>query len=67
MIYALSSSISMPVKIDVDISMVTMARFALICVVVNLTKALVARFWLDDKWYVVEYEGIHTICFGRGR
>lgn len=65
-IYVIASSIGTLVKINLNTSLATMARFTRVCVEVDLTKPLVARFWLNERWHTVEYEGIHTICFGCG-
>lgn len=62
-LFALACSIGTSIKIDVDTRLATRARLARVCVEVDLTKPLVARLSLDDQWYNVEYEGIHTICF----
>lgn len=66
-LYAHASSIGTPIKIDVNTRLATRGRFARVCVEIDLTKPLVAKFWLDERWYSVEYEGIHTICFECGR
>lgn len=65
-LFALASSIGTLVKIDINIRLATYARFAKVCMEIDLTKPLVACFCLDDKWYFMEYEGIHTICFSGG-
>lgn len=65
-LFALASSIRTPVKIDINTRLATRARFARVCIDIDLTKPLVAKFCLDDAWYNVEYEGIHTICFACG-
>lgn len=65
-LFALASSIGTLVKIDINTRLATCARFAKVCVEVDLTKPLVARFNLDHKWFYVEYEGIHLICYACG-
>lgn len=42
-------------------------RFARLCVEVDLRKALVAQFTMNDQIYKIEYEGLHQICFHCGR
>ncbi|XP_057418459.1 uncharacterized protein LOC130712657 [Lotus japonicus] len=42
-------------------------KFARICVEVDLRKALVAKFNMNDQVYKVEYEGLNLICFHCGR
>lgn len=65
-LYALASSIGTQAKIDVNTRLTTRGSFVRVCVEIDLTKPLVAQFWLDERWHMVEYEGIHTICFTSG-
>lgn len=67
LLYTIASSIGTPVKIDINTRLTTRGRFARVCVEIDLTKPLVAQFWLDQRWHSMEYEGIHTICFACGR
>ncbi|KAJ1391965.1 Zinc finger, CCHC-type [Sesbania bispinosa] len=43
------------------------AKFARICVEIDLSKVLVSFFELNNRAYKVEYEGLHFICFNCGR
>lgn len=63
-LYAIASAIGKLVKIDVNTCLATRRRFALVCVEIDLTKPLVAKFWLNSQWHAVEYEGLHIVCFG---
>lgn len=38
-------------------------KFARLCVEVDITKPLLAKFWLKRKVRRIEYEGVHLICF----
>ncbi|XP_061363607.1 uncharacterized protein LOC133307173 [Gastrolobium bilobum] len=42
------------------------ARFARICVEVDLRKTFLPKFWIGNKVYQVGYEGLHLICFKCG-
>ncbi|XP_061342218.1 uncharacterized protein LOC133288478 [Gastrolobium bilobum] len=42
------------------------AKFARICVEVDLGKSLLSKFKIGNKIYQVGYEGIHLICFKCG-
>lgn len=65
-LFALASRIGTPIKVDINTRLATRARFAKVCIEIDLTKSLDAKFCLDDNCYSVEYEGIHTICFACG-
>ncbi|KAJ1443237.1 Zinc finger, CCHC-type [Sesbania bispinosa] len=43
------------------------AKFARICIEVNLQQPLISRFELNGQRYKVEYEGLHLVCFKCGR
>ncbi|XP_057425674.1 uncharacterized protein LOC130719039 [Lotus japonicus] len=43
------------------------ARFARICVEVDLRKTLVSKFMFEDEEFKIEYEGLSLICFECGR
>lgn len=55
---ATATCIDQPVKIDSNIALATIGKFARICVEVDLTKPLVGQFLPDGKWQKVEYEGL---------
>lgn len=43
------------------------AKFARLCVEINLRKTLVSKFSINDKDYNIEHEGLNLICFNCGR
>ncbi|XP_061349017.1 uncharacterized protein LOC133294382 [Gastrolobium bilobum] len=43
------------------------AKFARICVEVDLSKGFLSKFNLINKVYTVGYEGLHMICFACGK
>ncbi|XP_057444772.1 uncharacterized protein LOC130737018 [Lotus japonicus] len=43
------------------------ARFARICVEVDLRKTLVSKFVFEDEEFKIEYEGLNMICFECGK
>lgn len=43
------------------------ARFARICVEVDLRKTLVSKFVFEDEEFKIEYEGLNLICFECGK
>lgn len=63
----IASCIGKPIKIDSNTAFATRGRFARVCVEVDLTKALVGQFWLNNRWHCVEYESLHNICFECGK
>lgn len=65
-LYAIAFAIGKPIKIDINMRLATRGRFARVCVEIDLTKPLVAKFWLNGHWHRIKYEGLHVICFGCG-
>lgn len=56
-----------PIKVDSTTATVSRARFARVCVEVDLEKPLLSKFRLGKKVHHVQYEGISTICFTCGK
>lgn len=52
---------------DKNAGMHERAKYARICVEVDLTKPLVVMFMIKDRKYNVEYEGLHLLCTLCGR
>lgn len=50
-----------------EFQMTERAKFARVCVEVDLQKILVSKFELNGRIYNVKYEGLHLVCFGCGR
>ncbi|XP_031124226.1 uncharacterized protein LOC116026940 [Ipomoea triloba] len=55
-----------PINIDTATSLVSRASFARVCVEVDITKPLLAKFTLKNRVRPIVYEGLHLICFKCG-
>lgn len=55
-----------PKHIDDATSLVSRGRFARMCIEVDLAKPLIAKFLLRKKVRIIEYEGLHLVCFKCG-
>ncbi|XVF47835.1 hypothetical protein PTKIN_Ptkin03bG0142800 [Pterospermum kingtungense] len=58
--------IGRPVKIDQATDQVSRGKFARLCVEVDITKPLLAKFKLRRRIHRIKYEGIHLVCFQCG-
>lgn len=56
--------IGRPIKIDTTTSLVSKAKFARMCIEMDITKPLLSK--LDEKEWLIEYEGFHLVCFKCG-
>lgn len=65
-LFRVGEKIGRPIMIDGATTLTSRGKFARLCVEVDITKPLLARFWLRDKIRRIEYEGIHLICFRCG-
>ncbi|XP_031095201.1 uncharacterized protein LOC115999492 [Ipomoea triloba] len=65
-LWKIGKKIGRPIKIDDTTSLVSKGKFARVCVEVDMTKPLLARFTLEGKAWPIEYEGIHLVCFKSG-
>lgn len=58
--------IGKPIMIDSATCLTSRGKFARLCVEVDITKSLLAKFWLRKKIRRIKYEGIHLVCFKCG-
>ncbi|KAL1569140.1 hypothetical protein AAHA92_00652 [Salvia divinorum] len=67
LVVAIGEMIDKVVKIDNNTSAATRGRFARLAVMVDLSKTLKSRIWVNDKPHDIEYESLPLICYGCGR
>lgn len=60
------SKIGRPVRIDQVTRLISRGKFSRICVEIDVTKPLLAKFKLRKRVIRIEYEGIHLIFFECG-
>ncbi|XVF49526.1 hypothetical protein PTKIN_Ptkin04bG0019700 [Pterospermum kingtungense] len=58
--------IGRPIRIKQATDQVSRVKFAHLCVELDITKPLLAKFKLRRRTWRIEYEGIHFICFQCG-
>ncbi|KAL8162108.1 hypothetical protein V2J09_013597 [Rumex salicifolius] len=66
LLFAISSTIGIPLRIDSNTLNVTRERFARVCVELDLTKPLKGELFLNGERLEVEYESLHLIYFTCG-
>ncbi|CAA7025016.1 unnamed protein product [Microthlaspi erraticum] len=62
----IAKGLGKPVKVDLTTLNFERARFARVCVEVNLAKPLKGTILINEDRYFVSYEGLATICSGCG-
>ncbi|QHO31323.1 hypothetical protein S83_026012 [Arachis hypogaea] len=55
------------IKVDSNTADIARGKYARICVELDLTKPLVSHYMINGVKLVVEYEGLHQVCFSCGR
>ncbi|MCH84794.1 hypothetical protein A2U01_0005630 [Trifolium medium] len=65
-LYFIGNRIGRTVKVDRTTTTQTRGKYARLCVEVDLTKPLLAMFQIKDRYYKVEYEGLHMLCLACG-
>lgn len=60
------NSIGRAIKVDNTTSLTSRGKFARVCVELDVTKPLLAKFDIEESVYPIEYEGIHLVCFKCG-
>ncbi|XP_031120937.1 uncharacterized protein LOC116024177 [Ipomoea triloba] len=63
---SVGEKVDRPINIDTATSLVSRASFARVCVEVDITKPLLAKFTLRNRVRPIVYEGLHLICFKCG-
>ncbi|KAB2629216.1 hypothetical protein D8674_034011 [Pyrus ussuriensis x Pyrus communis] len=53
-------------RVDAHTASQVRGKYARVCVELDLTKSLIANVKVENCWYVVEYEGLHLVCFNCG-
>lgn len=66
LLLAMASAIGRPIKVDRQTLRVERGRFASVCVEIDLNQPVVGKFWMRDRWFNIEYEGLHVICSNCG-
>ncbi|CAI0400695.1 unnamed protein product [Linum tenue] len=54
--------IGTPIKVDHAIELGARAKFARVCVEVNLTKRLLSQYKVEGITYLIQYEGLDNTC-----
>ncbi|KAL8161345.1 hypothetical protein V2J09_012834 [Rumex salicifolius] len=67
LLFAISSTIENPLRIDNNTLNATRGRFAKVCIEVDLTKPLKGEMFVNGERLQIEYENLHLICFTCGR
>lgn len=65
-LFTVGRKIGEPIRIDSATSLISRGKFARMCIEVDITKPLLAKFWLRRRVRRIEYEGIHLVCFNCG-
>ncbi|MCH88334.1 hypothetical protein A2U01_0009218, partial [Trifolium medium] len=66
MLHFIGNRIGRTVKVDRTTQSQARGKYARLCVEVDLTKPLLAMFQIKDRYYKVEYEGLHMLCLACG-
>lgn len=67
LLMVVSKTINKAIKIDLTTQEAVRGKYARACVEVNLAKTLLPSVTLYGRRQLVEYEGLHQICFQCGR
>ncbi|CAN1762613.1 hypothetical protein LINPERHAP1_LOCUS8451 [Linum perenne] len=64
--HRIGNHIGRTVRLDLATAEGARARYARVCVEVDLTKPLLGKYMIEDMTFYVEYESLDYICFGCG-
>ncbi|CAN1122134.1 hypothetical protein LINPERPRIM_LOCUS2592 [Linum perenne] len=60
----IGNCIGRTVRLDLASTEGARARYACVCVEVDLSKPLLGKYIIDDRTFLIEYESLENICFG---
>ncbi|CAI0502330.1 unnamed protein product [Linum tenue] len=63
----IASRAGRPIRLDRATETGARAKFARVCVEIDLTKPLLSKFKVVGLEYEIKYEGLHNVCFQCGR
>ncbi|KAL8129323.1 hypothetical protein V2J09_018478 [Rumex salicifolius] len=63
----LAFAIGAPIRVDKRTLHANRGRFARMCIKLDLSKLLIGAVIINGSRFLVEYEGLHSICFHCGR
>lgn len=66
-LHKIAKMVGHPIKMDINTALANRAKYARICVEVDLELPLLPEFELRGKSYAIEYEYIYSICFNCGK
>lgn len=66
-LFEIAKLIGKPIQVDYATDKVTKARYARVCVEIDLRNPLVTRIWVGGFWKPVVYENITSLCFKCGK
>ncbi|XP_021863564.1 uncharacterized protein [Spinacia oleracea] len=66
-LFEIAKVVGNPIRVDYATNNLTRARYARVCLDLDLSKSLVTSVWVVSQWQRVEYENIHSLCFSCGK
>lgn len=66
-LFTIASKLGKPIRVDYATNHITRARYARVCVEINLLKPLLSKVWIGNHWQTILYENLHSLCFLCGR
>ncbi|XP_056698182.1 uncharacterized protein [Spinacia oleracea] len=66
-LFEIAKVVGTPIRVDYATDNLTRARYARVCLDLDLSKSLVTSVWVVSQWQRVEYENIHSLCFTCGK
>ncbi|CAN1234570.1 hypothetical protein LINPERPRIM_LOCUS4250, partial [Linum perenne] len=62
----IGNHIGRTVRLDLATAEDARARYARVCVEIDLSKPLLGKYIIDDQVFLVEYESLDNICYSCG-
>lgn len=59
---ALATAVGLRIRVNIRTMEASRGKFARVCIEINLHELVVGQVWFHDRWFNVQYEGLHLFC-----
>ncbi|XP_021744421.1 uncharacterized protein LOC110710436 [Chenopodium quinoa] len=65
--FQIAKKVGIPIRVDYATGKLLRARYARVCIEINMANPLITKVWVGGGWQHVQYENIHSLCFSCGK
>lgn len=65
-LYKIGHKVGKPIRVDFATNPLTRARYARVCIEINISDPLVSQIWVGNQRQIIRYKNHHLLCFHCG-